>query len=355
MLQHRHPSLCTKCLALFALIPCGTLVAGSTIEETWVTNPSSGVEIHTTVIYPDTFDSSGSFPGIVLVPGGSGTGNGFFASGHAQALADLGVVSIYFDPDGRGQSTNGGTYVDEDYCGFIQQDGLRAILQHLVAIPGVDPENIGVQSRSYGITMAAGCLGRYPTTPRVKYLVEWEGPAERTDTAAPNGHVPVPPSDEEFWYEREPGNFINDFGGYVLFMQSEVDHVQPDNAHTILLNNRAVHQSYSGEGRAFWTRVNEGGGPFPNPTNTTWTLEAPPNWLPEWMPLEARMVDFVEELVGMPPRPFDADINADGIVDGADLALVLIAWATDDPFADVNADQLVDGADLALVLVSWTP
>ena len=47
--------------------------------------------------------------------------------------------------------------------------------------------------------------------------------------------------------------------------------------------------------------------------------------------------------------------NADGIVDGADLALLLGSWATDDPIADINADQLVDGADLALVLGNWTP
>jgi hypothetical protein len=73
------------------------------------------------------------------------------------------------------------------------------------------------------------------------------------------------------------------------------------------------------------------------------------------MQIEARMGEFVQELVGMPPRPFDADINVDGIVNGADLALVLAGWETDDPFADINADQLVDGADLALVLVNWTP
>ena len=53
------------------------------------------------------------------------------------------------------------------------------------------------------------------------------------------------------------------------------------------------------------------------------------------------------------PLPDPADINGDGIVDGADLARVLGAWGTDGPGGDVNGDGIVDGADLALVLASW--
>ena len=52
-----------------------------------------------------------------------------------------------------------------------------------------------------------------------------------------------------------------------------------------------------------------------------------------------------------------ADINGDGEVNGADLALVLASWG--EPClgcaADVNQDGEVDGADLALVLAGWGP
>ena len=41
------------------------------------------------------------------------------------------------------------------------------------------------------------------------------------------------------------------------------------------------------------------------------------------------------------------------MVDGADLALILVAWSTNDSAADLNGDGLVDGADLAQVLVGW--
>ena len=50
-----------------------------------------------------------------------------------------------------------------------------------------------------------------------------------------------------------------------------------------------------------------------------------------------------------------ADINGDGLVNGADLAFVLSAWGATGPnAADVNGDGIVNGADLAFVLSAWT-
>ena len=48
-----------------------------------------------------------------------------------------------------------------------------------------------------------------------------------------------------------------------------------------------------------------------------------------------------------------ADLNGDGIVDGADLGLLLIGWGTTGP-GDINGDGVVDGADLGLMLIGWT-
>lgn len=52
--------------------------------------------------------------------------------------------------------------------------------------------------------------------------------------------------------------------------------------------------------------------------------------------------------------PNIADINGDGIVDGADLARVLGAWGTSASGGDLNGDGIVDGGDLAIVLAAWT-
>ncbi|HMN95219.1 MAG TPA: hypothetical protein PKC43_02530 [Phycisphaerales bacterium] len=49
------------------------------------------------------------------------------------------------------------------------------------------------------------------------------------------------------------------------------------------------------------------------------------------------------------------DIDDSGVVDGADLGLLLAAWDTSAPCADLNGDGTVDGADLGLLLGSWGP
>jgi hypothetical protein len=48
------------------------------------------------------------------------------------------------------------------------------------------------------------------------------------------------------------------------------------------------------------------------------------------------------------------DLNGDGVVDAADLSILLAAWGTSDPVADINGDGTVDGADLTTLLANWT-
>lgn len=48
------------------------------------------------------------------------------------------------------------------------------------------------------------------------------------------------------------------------------------------------------------------------------------------------------------------DLNGDGIVNGADIGLLLGAWGTAGP-GDLSGDGLVDGADIGLMLGAWTP
>ena len=50
--------------------------------------------------------------------------------------------------------------------------------------------------------------------------------------------------------------------------------------------------------------------------------------------------------------PSSADLNGDGVVDGADFGLLLSAWGT--PDADLNGDGTTDGSDLGILLGAWT-
>lgn len=48
------------------------------------------------------------------------------------------------------------------------------------------------------------------------------------------------------------------------------------------------------------------------------------------------------------------DLNGDGLVNGADLGLMLAVFGTDDPDGDLNGDGTVNGADIGLMLAAWT-
>jgi len=53
-------------------------------------------------------------------------------------------------------------------------------------------------------------------------------------------------------------------------------------------------------------------------------------------------------------RPIPGDVNGDGRVDAADIALLLNAWGTSDPAADLDHSGTVDAPDLSIVLSGWT-
>jgi hypothetical protein len=56
-----------------------------------------------------------------------------------------------------------------------------------------------------------------------------------------------------------------------------------------------------------------------------------------------------------PRRGGPGDLNGDGLVDGADLGLLLGAWDSAWPPGDLDGNGIVDGGDLGLLLGAWTP
>jgi hypothetical protein len=62
-------------------------------------------------------------------------------------------------------------------------------------------------------------------------------------------------------------------------------------------------------------------------------------------------------IVRMTLRGEDADLSCDGVVDGADLLILLSDWGEcsncDDCLGNLNDDCTVDGADLLILLSNW--
>jgi len=230
-----------------------------------VTNPTSGARLFVQAFYPPDWNGTDALPALVLMPGGIGTAD----PGKAARLAALGFLVVIFDPDGRGRSEG-----IEDYNGFVTQDGLAAVIEESASLPGLDVERYGLVSYSYGVTAATGALARHPDLP-IRFFIDWEGPVDRNDTttgcgAPSQGRIVWHPcSDDAWWSEREAVRFIGDVRVPYQRVQSEEDHVQPNNDHAIDIVNAAV------AGDVPWVRLND------DPPNRTYAADDPPAMLPE--------------------------------------------------------------------------
>ena len=210
-------------------------MSNATVTTHSVMNPTTNAKLNIQVFSPQ--DTNKKYPALVLVPGGIGGSTGVI--NEATQISNAGIVAVIFDADGRGKSTG-----QEDYNGFKQQDGLTAVVRFAATLSQVDPKQIGMATFSYGITMGSGALARYPDVP-IKFLIDWEGPANRNYTSGcrtdSNPKIQWQPcTDNAWWVEREAVNFIGKLRVPYQRIQSEKDHVQPNNNHAIDMINAAI-------------------------------------------------------------------------------------------------------------------
>ena len=278
------------------------------VETLRVVNPTSGCTLYVHIHRPANAGPANRVPGVVFVPGGTGFGSSFDATALPDDIASDGFAFLHFDPDGRGRS---GAY-PENYDGYVQQDGMHACLSLLASRDYVDTSRLGVYTQSYGITMGSGMIARY-AEPRVNFLLDFEGPADRYKTCVDSGgFVPMPPDSDAFWQEREAARFMKQVPAAYLRMQPRRDSNPriPDNWHCIQLIDSATAVAHGGAGISAWTRVNDS---VMNPENRVYTLLDPPAWIPDVQELQnsVRVLLYLHELAGMNP-PGVADRRAIG-------------------------------------------
>jgi hypothetical protein len=241
------------------------------VDTLHVVNPVSGGVITAHVHLPTHNVTTGSLPAVVLVPDGLYPGNVFDTSGLSDMIAADGFAALTFDPEGRGSSRQ----YPEDYDGAVHQAGLQACLDVLDTLSYVDTSRVGILSVGYGVTMAAGMLAHCPPSWPVKFLIDFEGPADRYETSSDSGGpVPVSPDSQSFWQYREASRDMSQISCRYLRIQTAKDHNPRilDNRDCIVLIDSAT------AGVAPWTRVNDS---VMNPPDRTFTIADPPVWIPE--------------------------------------------------------------------------
>ena len=60
-------------------------------------------------------------------------------------------------------------------------------------------------------------------------------------------------------------------------------------------------------------------------------------------------------VIDPPSNDPPGDLDGDGMIDGADLTILLGLWGSGDPVGDIDGNGLVDGNDLAILLGQWSP
>ena len=234
-----------------------------------IKNPSSG-SLWDVSVYQNA-DETGKMPAVILVPGGIGSKNellkpygGEERISIVEKFASEGFVVLIFSAEGRGKS--GG---ELNYNGYIDQDGLYTLYRFLASEKNVDTQKIGIVSYSYGVAMASGMLGRYQ--PEISYYIAWEGPVNRyyvSSGCSDKGSVEegITCDDEAYWEEREALRFVPYFSvDTLMIVQTEEDHVQETNEHSLEFNTLAIEYLYR-------VRVNGD----ENALNTLYTLESLP-------------------------------------------------------------------------------
>jgi hypothetical protein len=271
------------------------------VETLRVYNPASGCSLYVHIHRPPYASPTNPQPGVILVPAEGGVGTDFDTDTLANDIASDGFVVLHFDPDGQGRS---GTY-PANYGGYVNQDGLQACALALAQRPYVDTARLGIYATSYGITMASGTIARHPDSPRISFLLDFEGPADRSQTCQDSGdYIPVPADSEAFWQEREAARFMKNAPVAYLRIQTQIDHNPhiTDNRHCIALIDSATAAN---GGLSPWTRVNDSA---MNPANRTYTLSDPPVYIPETQEVQnvPRILLYLHELARLqfPPSAF---------------------------------------------------
>ena len=285
------------------------------VVEGYLVRTDEGHRLYVRIFKPV---GEGHFAAVVFVPGGLGAGvMGPASLKHRQVpVAEYGIVEVYFNAPGRGP----GDYRSEgtgDKNGPVDQDALRCVVEYVKSLDYVDPGNVGILSWSFGVTMAACCVGRYPDL--VKFYIDCEGPshsvlaccdylgaAHRADThdnlfGRYSAGFDPSPDNVAWWEEREAFRFIGRFKGAYLRLQGQKGHMQPevsDDYPAKLMNNLAVL------GQPWWARIN-----FKNPVNKLYGIEEPipdligPGKVGDWRPIFRRAVIEMAKLVPGEPEP----------------------------------------------------
>ncbi len=287
------------------------------VEEFHVENPATRDLQRVKLYYRDDVSNPTA---IIFVPGRNGDMLIFERLNQTLYAASKGFLAITFDPLGRGLSEGS----PDDYG--REDQAILKVLYDIALERG--SRRIGFVSMSFGIAMVSGFLAEYDLP--VEFWVDWEGPCDRIFAQCYCGEFPSREAfrrasdeeldearariiekiesgfkgprgscyDNEYWAEREALQLVKKADPrslkYYVRLQSDVDHVQPNYDHTIMMVNTMVSLGFN-------ARLNYG------PWNLTYNRRS---ILPFLYPAEPeeeaviRAINIVYQLLNQQEKPY---------------------------------------------------
>ena len=208
-------------------------------EELWLTMPD-GLRIYAHIHAPSGVQP---LPGVLLLPGLEGAGtdfDGLSAVATADEVAALGCVCVHVDPPGTGRS-----WGEYDYAGPACQVAALSALEFVSRCPRVRRDEVGVVGVSLGVAMATPVVAEHGERLGVRWLVDWEGPADRRVITS-FGRIMVPAmghgmDDDDYWRRREAVRHVGRIRCTYLREQAATDHAQGEyTTHAVDMVNAAL-------------------------------------------------------------------------------------------------------------------
>lgn len=195
------------------------------------TSADGKTPLHALLQFPSNFDPSKKYPVLVSVYGGPGSNGASETFSPANPLAEYGFLILRLDA--RTASGKGRKILDTVYkqLGIVEMDDFAAGIRALRSRPYVDAARVGIYGTSYGGTVAATVLLRYPDVVQAAVSNSPVTDYRLYDTAYSERYLGLPSTDKDAYDRAAVLTYAGQLrGDLLIYYGTSDDNVHPKNS-----------------------------------------------------------------------------------------------------------------------------
>lgn len=181
--------------------------------------------------FPSNFDPSKTYPMLVSVYGGPGSGGLTETFSQANPITEYGFLLLRLDA--RTNSGKGRKILDTAYkqLGIVEMDDFAAGIRSLYSRPYVDRARVGIYGTSYGGTSSATVLMRHPDVVAAAVSNSPVTDYRLYDTAYSERYLGLPQTDKDAYDRAAVLTYASQLkGDLLIYYGTSDDNVHPKNA-----------------------------------------------------------------------------------------------------------------------------